>query len=190
MILILHLFLQLRMRLLLLVLRQRTVSSLTPITSVTASTTTNSQINLMLLTSLSWKVLSTMPSNGSMPLKKVRRRNTKRNKRSLRLLPSTSLPFCYGFGLVTYAVVLALSCKDYMALRVVRLVVLLEVSLAVASQVVLPAVSLVEARMVPAWRRLTKFPLQCFGSLHGIFVFTHLTSVPKIMTVSSFYFAL
>ena len=99
------------------------------------------------------------------------------------------------FGLVTYALVLALSCKDSMALLVVPLVVLLEVlevSLAVASQVVLLAVSLVEARMVPAWRRLTRFSLS--SSMLWIFAWhlcpTHFTSVPKIMTVSLFYFAM
>ena len=48
------------------------------------------------LTRPSWKVpsLYMIPSNGSMHLRKVRKRSTKRNKRSLRLLLSTvSFPF-------------------------------------------------------------------------------------------------
>jgi hypothetical protein len=144
------------MRLQLLVSLQRTLSNLMHTISVTPSPTRNLQISSMLLTSPSWKVLSTIPSSGLMPLKKVRRRNTKRNKRNLRLLRSRF--FFFGFGFVTYVCFsLALSCKNFTALRVVHLGVSLVpvVSLVVPLEVQ-PAVSLVETRMVPAWRRSIK----------------------------------
>ena len=85
-----YLHFQLRMRLQLLVLAQRMVSNLTLTISATVYPTRNSQINSNLLTRPSWKVLSTIPSNGLMSLKKVRKRSTKRNRRSLRPLQSMS----------------------------------------------------------------------------------------------------
>ena len=75
-------------RLQLLVSVRRMVLNLPLTISATPSATRNRQTNLSLPTSRSWKLLSTRPSNGSMPLKKDRKKSMKRNKRSSKGLPS------------------------------------------------------------------------------------------------------
>src|ERR1700678_431644 len=96
-------------------------SNLTLIIYVALLLMTNSRTNLNLPTRPSWRVPSTMPSNGWMPLKMTQKRNTRRNKRSSRLLPSK--PFLIlGLDWILTRSFLAPSCKDSMALQVVYLV--------------------------------------------------------------------
>ena len=85
--------LQLRMRPQLPVSLRKMVSNRTPTTSATPSMTRNWQTSLKLPTRQSWKVPSTRPSNGSTPLRKVREKNTKKNKGSLSQLPSVFTSF-------------------------------------------------------------------------------------------------
>ena len=99
-------------------------------------------------------MLSTKPSNSSMPLKKVWKRNIK--KTGIRGLCEVNIPF----ELVAFCPSLTLSCKnsDSMAQRVVHLRALtaLEVSPAqVAFLVVFLAVSM-DPRKDLAWRKPTK----------------------------------
>jgi hypothetical protein len=83
-------------------------NGLTLTISATPSATRNWQTNLSLPTSQSWKLLSTRPSNGSMPLKKDRKKSMKRNKRGSKgiakyALPSSSGPYSY-FPLFFYQI--------------------------------------------------------------------------------------